>query len=120
MTADPLKNTIAELDALLEDERTFLLIGDLDRIQDIHDRKAVLIDDLSTLDAASAKQKLQDLNDKVERNQALLNSALAGIRSVARRLATVRRVRQSLEYYDEDGSKATVEVGIDRQVEKRA
>lgn len=120
MTADTLKDTIAALDDLLEQERASLLIGDLDQIHSMYDRKADLIDGLSRLDAQDTAHALEKLNEKVGRNQALLDSALAGIRSVARRLATVRRVRQSLEYYDEDGSKSSVEVGVDRQVEKRA
>ena len=51
---------------------------------------------------------------------ALLDRARAGIRSVARRFAMVRRVRQSLEYNDEDGAKASVDIGVERSVEKRA
>ncbi|MEL7091356.1 MAG: flagellar biosynthesis protein FlgN [Pseudomonadota bacterium] len=120
MIDETLKTTLAALDDLLEEERLSLLVGDLDTIHDMHQRKASLIDTLGQLDAAEAEANLRALNEKVERNQALLDSALAGIRSVARRLAMVRRVRQSLEYYDEDGSKTTVEIGVERQVEKRA
>ncbi|MEL7164920.1 MAG: flagellar biosynthesis protein FlgN [Pseudomonadota bacterium] len=120
MTNDDLKNTLAALDDLLDEERRSLLVGDLDAIHAMHERKLSLIDTLGQLDAAAAEPRLRALNSKVERNQALLDSALAGIRSVARRLAMVRRVRQSLEYYDEAGSKTTVDIGVERQVEKRA
>lgn len=120
MMDDALAKTLADLDELLDQERTSLLVGDLDAIHDMHDHKSSLIETLGTFDAADAADNLRALNHKVERNQALLDSALAGIRSVARRLAMVRRVRQSLEYYDEHGGKTTVDIDIAHKVEKRA
>lgn len=120
MQSDTPAATIADLDALLQEERAALLRGDLDGVAQLHDTKERLIDDLSRLDAELARDELAELNQKVERNQALLNGALAGIRSVSRRLAAVRRVRQSLEFYGEDGSKSQVDVAVQRSVEKRA
>ncbi|WP_299684798.1 flagellar biosynthesis protein FlgN [uncultured Tateyamaria sp.] len=111
---------LASMDALLEEERAALLSGDLDSLGDMHSRKEALLDQLGRLDVAEADTGLQGVQAKLQRNQALLDSALAGIRSVARRLAMVRRVRQSLEYYDEDGAKASVDIGVERSVEKRA
>lgn len=119
MTHDTLQSTIDELDDLLDRERTALIAGDLDGLTRLHDHKAGLIDALSRFDAKDA-DGLSDLNAKVERNQALLDSALDGIRSVARRLAAIRRVRQSLDTYDARGKKSCVDMGVDRSVEKRA
>ena len=113
-------DTIDSLDALLEDERAALLSGELDTLHDLHDRKQALIDLLGRLDTAASAARLQDVNAKLERNQGLLESAMSGIRSVARRLATVRRVRESLEYYEEGGAKTSIDVGVERTVEKRA
>ena len=111
---------LKNMDALLEEERAALLSGDLDGLADMHDRKAALLDQLGRFEEIQAEAGLRDVQAKLQRNQALLDSALAGIRSVARRLAMVRRVRQSLEYYDEDGAKASVDIGVESTVEKRA
>lgn len=119
MTPENLQTTIDSLDDLLDGERSALLEGNLDEIARLHDRKEQLIDALNRLDADESTN-LVSLNTKLERNQALLNTALGGIRSVARRLAAIRRVRQSLDTYDSAGRKKSVEMGIDRSVEKRA
>lgn len=120
MKDDTAHDVLNAMDALLEQERSALLEGDLDGLGEMHGRKEALMDKLGHIEVAAADAQLQGVQEKLERNQALLDSALAGIRSVARRLAMVRRVRQSLEYYDEDGAKASVDIGVERSVEKRA
>ncbi len=117
MDSDTPKTVFDRLDALLEEERAALLGGDLDGLNDMHGRKEDLLHQLA---AVPADARLRGIQQKLARNQDLLDSALAGIQSVARRLAMVRRVRQSLEYYDEDGAMATVDIGVERSVEKRA
>lgn len=119
MSAETLQNIIDGLDDLLERERQALMKGDVDGVARLHDEKASLVDALNQFDAQEASE-LRDLNDKVLRNQLLLDTALDGIRSVARRLAAIRRVKQSLETYDEAGRKTSVDMGVDRSVEKRA
>ena len=120
MAHDPTTATIDALDELLEEERAALLAGDVAGMSDMHSRKEALLDKLGRLDAVEATEELRGIHRKLTRNQALLDSALAGIRSVARRLAMVRRVKQSLDYYDEDGAKTSVDIGVERSVEKRA
>jgi flagellar biosynthesis/type III secretory pathway chaperone len=119
MSPDSLHSTIESLDDLLDAERGALLSGNLDEVARLHVRKEQLIDTLNRMDARD-HTNLASLNSKVERNQALLNTALDGIRSVARRLATIRRVRQSLDTYDSRGRKKTVAMSVDRSLEKRA
>jgi hypothetical protein len=119
MSPDTLHSTIDSLDDLLDAERGALLLGNLDEVARLHVLKEQLIDTLNRLDARDHAD-LRSLNSKVERNQALLNTALDGIRTVARRLASIRRVRQSLDTYDSRGRKKTVEMGVDRSLEKRA
>lgn len=119
MTQDSLQSTIDSLDDLLDAERRALIAGKLDEISRLHDRKEMLIGDLNRRDA-DERESLLELNQKLQRNQALLNNALAGIRSVARRLAAIRRVRQSLETYDSSGRKTSVETRVERSLEKRA
>lgn len=116
---DVASSVLSQLDALLDEERSLLLTGDLDGLGALHDRKENLIERLARLESRS-DPNLPDIQDKLRRNQALLDGAMAGIRSVARRLATARRVRQSLEFYGEDGERATVEMAAERSVEKRA
>ena len=91
------QNTIDNLDELLDAERQALLEGNLDEISVLMKRKEALIDVLNTQEATD-RAELESLNSKVERNQELLNSALEGIRTVARRLAAMRRIRGSLGY----------------------
>ena len=119
MVNDTLERKISDLDSLLDEERGALLAGNLEGLSRLHDRKAGLIEALSRFDANEVRS-LADLNAKVERNQALLDSALDGIRSVARRLAAIRRVRQSLDTYDSRGRKKCVDLDVERSVEKRA
>ncbi|MDG1182468.1 MAG: flagellar biosynthesis protein FlgN [Tateyamaria sp.] len=119
MTLKTLQSTIDSLDDLLDAERSALLSGDLDEVSRLHERKEKLIDSLNQLDADD-HANLTTLNAKVLRNQTLLNTALDGIRSVARRLSAIRQVRQSLNTYDSKGRKSSVELGVDRSLEKRA
>ena len=51
---------------------------------------------------------------------ALLDTALEGIRAVADRVSALRRVRDTLETYDQTGRKTTFESMHKGRVEKRA
>ncbi|MDW3223549.1 MAG: flagellar biosynthesis protein FlgN [Paracoccaceae bacterium] len=119
MTHEAFEDVIDALDDVLEAERDALLIGNLDEVGRLLERKETLIDDLSRLEFSSP-EPLEGLNSKVIRNQALLDQALAGIRTVARRLAAMRRVRSSLDTYDENGTRHTIDITPDGVVEKRA
>ncbi|MEQ8917089.1 MAG: flagellar protein FlgN [Roseovarius sp.] len=109
---------IAQLDALLETERAALLCGDLQAIADTVAQKEQLIDTLNT--SAARQEDLSGLHHKLQRNQALLDGALQGIRAVAARMAAYRRIRKSLDTYDRQGRKLTIPGDISRNVEKRA
>jgi flagellar biosynthesis/type III secretory pathway chaperone len=119
MTHDDFAELIADLDALLEDERAALLAGDLEKVASLLERKEAIIDALALLDAADA-EALQSLNKKLHRNQALLDQALEGIRSVAKRLSALRQVRRSLDTYDEKGEKKVIDMDQTGTLEKRA
>lgn len=107
------------LDDLLEQERTALLAGDLEKIARLFEVKESLIEELSELEQFES-QSLNALQGKVKRNQELLDSALEGIRAVAGRLAALRRVRSTLDTYDSRGAKQSIEMDKDGSVEKRA
>lgn len=119
MKDDSLQVTIDALDDLLDAERAALLDGKLDEVSRLHARKEGLIDALNRLEVQD-REDFEALHTKVARNQALLNSALEGIRSVARRLAAIRRVRGSLETYDSLGRKCSVDMRPGGSLEKRA
>lgn len=119
MTNDTPQTLINRLDTLLEDERRALLRGDLDAIAALLGRKEALIDALNAQDPG-AKTDLQALQGKVGRNQALLDGALQGIRKVAGRMAAFRKIRRTLETYDETGRKQAIQGEVEHQIEKRA
>ncbi|WP_136635972.1 hypothetical protein [Pseudooceanicola onchidii] len=107
------------LDALLERERSALINGDLASIGDLLAEKEALMERLA-LEGGSEKQALERLQGKAVRNQALLDSALRGIRTVATRFATLRRIRKTLETYDEHGHKSALPAITENKVERRA
>lgn len=119
MTPDFFQGIFDELDDLLDAERAALLEGNLEEVGRMFDRKSRLLNELSTLDAVEA-QSAMALQQKLQRNQGLLDSAADGVRSVARRLAAIRRVRESLETYDARGQRNKIDVKQSGTLEKRA
>ncbi|SDC73511.1 flagellar export chaperone FlgN [Ruegeria marina] len=107
------------LDDLLDQEKTVLIKGDLERLGALSQEKERLVTGLNAMPDLSREQ-LEPLHRKVVRNQALLKSALDGIRTVANRLAELRRVRQGLETYDGAGQKRRFSALRSSQLEKRA
>lgn len=110
---------IRKLDALLDTERRALLDGDLQALAELVEQKEDLIDALNKAELAD-RAALSPVNDKVQRNQALLEQALSGIRTVARRLADIRQARKSFDTYDRMGQKNCIRGETDSSVEKRA
>lgn len=119
MTDDQTQNLIDRLDDLVERERRALLSGDLPALPQILEQKEQLIDLLNATDL-NPRPELEALKTKAIRNQAMLDGALQGIRNVAARMATIRKIRRSLETYDADGRKRVIDGAVDHQVEKRA
>ncbi|KPP83519.1 MAG: FlgN protein [Rhodobacteraceae bacterium HLUCCO07] len=112
-------DAVEALVALLEAERAALLAGDFERLIGMLDDKAALIDQLDAADDLT-EDMLHALRTRLERNQALLDSALAGIRGVAGRIGALHRMRRSLDTYDQTGRRTTIEGSIDHVVERRA
>ncbi|MBY5987069.1 MULTISPECIES: flagellar protein FlgN [Roseovarius] len=119
MSETSAQTLIDELDRLLDFERQAVLDGNLQEMSDIIRKKECLIDALSDLDASHAAP-MSEIQDKLTRNQTLLDGALQGIRRASARLAAVRKVRRTLETYGEDGQKKTIDARVARQLEKRA
>lgn len=119
MKHETTKEMIDALESLLERERSALLEGDLDFLVSQLDEKTALVDALQVREDAGAEE-IAGLQVKVLRNQALLDSALEGIRNVASRMSALRRIRRSLDTYDAKGQRMTIESRAEHQVEKRA
>ena len=119
MNSEATQETIDALDLLLERERDALLSGDLERLVGYLGEKETLIDTLNDCPDAGG-EGLQSLQSKALRNQALFDSALQGIRSVATRMTALHHIRRSLETYDENGRRTTIESFAERKMEKRA
>ncbi|MBB97789.1 MAG: flagellar biosynthesis protein FlgN [Rhodobacteraceae bacterium] len=119
MTHDQIDSLIERLDTLLDAERRALVAGDLDTLAQLHDDKENLISSLNALDRIEA-ESLQHVRKKMSRNQDLLSSAMEGIRSVADRMAELRKVRQSLATYDRDGKRHQIPTPTEQKLEKRA
>lgn len=119
MNSEDTTEKIAALDALLEAERKALLAGELEKLAAMLENKEGLIAAINGAEHDDLPA-LQKLDGKVRRNQLLLDGALEGIRSVARRMAALRRIRSSLETYDSAGKKRNIDMTADRAVEKRA
>lgn len=110
---------VESLDDLLEQERQALLKGNLDAISAILSQKEATLNQFPSL-KGSQTENLATLRAKVSRNQALLDSALRGIREVSDRMNALRRAQRSLETYDRGGNKSVVVTRPEHQVERRA
>ena len=119
MPKDTPTEIINEIHDVLDKERAALISGNLDEVERLFNVKQSLIERIGGLEAPN-KQKLEDVQSKVTRNQELLQSAMEGIKSVADRIAELRKVRQGLDTYDQNGKRVTIGAQPENRVEKRA
>ena len=119
MTEESHLITIEELEDLLEAEKESLLVGDLAKVGRLVERKETLIENLGNIEQSDV-ETLEALNEKLKRNQVLMDSALEGIRRVAQRLSALRRVNTALDTYDAQGDRHTIDLSTLTSVEKRA
>ncbi len=119
MTTDTTDELVDRLDAILDRERQALTGGMLDMLTDLMAEKDQVIDQITAFESIG-QDRLTPLRDKVHRNQALLDNALAGIRAVATRMAELRKVREGLETYDSAGRKTRFGTTASSSIEKRA
>ncbi|WP_282152945.1 flagellar biosynthesis protein FlgN [Ruegeria atlantica] len=119
MPKTPETDLVKSLEDVLELERNALVQGDLDCLHHTAPEKEKLIGAINDLDVFDSDELIR-LQRKVERNQALLNSAAEGIRAVANRMAELRRVRQEFTTYGADGQRSEFAVRHQAKLEKRA
>ena len=114
-----IEDTLVKLDDLLELEREALLAGNIDGVTRRLPEKERLMNSLEEFELTD-ESKLDPLKRKAERNQRLLESALEGLRAVTNRISALRRIRETLEIYDQSGRRTTISETRRSQVEKRA
>lgn len=118
-TSGDLTNMLLQFEDLLDWERESLVQGDLEAVMRILSEKERMMTSLTNIDP-DHKKHFEALLLKAERNQQLLNSALEGIRVVMERISVLRKIRTTLETYDQNGQKKTIGSMMRQQVEKRA
>ena len=119
MTRPEPNEMVLALEDVLERERTALITGDLEMISRMVDSKNSIINRLNddmTLDHGS----LRTVQSKLERNQALLNSAKDGIRYVADRIKAMKEASEKFETYDRNGYRMNVRMRRNPNVERRS
>ncbi len=119
MSDHPTPAIIGALDELLEQERAALLKGDVDRINRAAGRKETLISQIDALTDIPSSV-LIPLQNKLQRNQTLIEHALDGIRAAAKRVEDMRLARETLQTYDHRGKLKDLSTKAKRAVEKRA
>jgi hypothetical protein len=119
MKNDTAEVTVNKLSELLDAERNALLKGDLEKVTELLEPKEVLFGQIDG-EKKHDIRVLKALDDKVKRNQLLLNGALDGIRTVTDRMAALRRVQTSLDTYSADGRKKEIALRPSVSVERRA
>lgn len=120
MTNKTTQMLINKLNAHLDEERDALLAGNLEAMSALLARKEDLISALNARQPQQPQAGLAQLQGKVSRNQTLFDGALEGIRAVTGRLAAFRKIRRTLETYDQTGQKTAISDTVERKVEKRA
>ena len=112
-------DTITRLDRLLDAERSALVEGKIDTLPDFLEEKEVLVADLST-GKIQDEQKLARIGEKLRANHSLLEQAISGIRSVAKKLARLKPQQNVIDTYDRSGQRKAVSDVPASGIEKRA
>ncbi len=106
------------LAALLEEERSALLNGDLDRVAEMVAEKESLIGLLQESEAVA--RDLPRLKQAMDRNHALFEQALAGLRSAITRVGALQSLRRSMVTYDSHGRREDIAAPSRNRLERRA
>ncbi len=119
MPDDANATLIKALEEVLDLERTALVNGELGVLDQVFPEKEKLVDAINEMHVRDSSE-LIGVHRKLERNQALLQSASEGIRAVAARMTELRRVRQEFSMYDSAGKRSGFAVRSHSKLEKRA
>ncbi|MEX0349341.1 MAG: hypothetical protein AB3N15_07920 [Paracoccaceae bacterium] len=109
---------ISQMNALLDQERQLLIAGALDQVAALASEKEVLLASIEQGMATAAD--LDAIRRKADKNRALFDAALAGLRSVVERLTELKRLQSGFDTYDRTGQRRQHEPGGASKLEKRA
>ena len=103
---------------LLEIERVALIQGDFDKLSEILNQKSSFLKVISRSDEATLFDSLS--RDVLNRNLALYDEALAGIRSIMKRMDSLRVSKSNLRYYTHNCEAQPLHNHKPMDLEKRA
>lgn len=110
-------DTLEYLRDLLSRERSALLAGRYDQLDDIAARKLDLLTSLAA--KPPGREELVDLRDRLQSNQALTEAALGGVKAAKARIDALLSVETALTTYGRDGNLA-VRTTPESRIEKKA
>lgn len=110
---------LQSLGELLDRERSYLLAGQIEELGDLLEKKEILLDAFAKQNVTSAPI-YAEIQGRMKSNQSLLESAMAGIRSVELRIKELRDIRSGLDTYDRSGQRRRHPRSENNDFEKRA
>ncbi|MDV7144778.1 hypothetical protein R3X27_19015 [Tropicimonas sp. TH_r6] len=110
--------TLSQFKTLLEEEKALLLSGKIESVAALEPRKQELAQRLETNSLLSSQQ-LADLQQKVRRNQILLEASSKGFRTASERLKEIRKVMLQLDTYTRGGDMKNIKTAHPK-IERRA
>lgn len=105
MSSPETDRLVAEVEALLAEERRLLLDGQLEGLAPLQERKETLAARLAPLRPQLPPEQVARLHGQALRNQALLTAAAQGVRGIANRLAVIRQIAAGDGTYSPDGTR---------------
>ncbi len=117
MQADPKRLTDSLLD-FLDKERRAILAGNLNEMKRIAAEKERLMERYKS--AEPDQKSLENLREKIARNQALLTAALKGIRAVTVKLSGLRDAQPQMKTYNRDGQRMIIGANPGQTVQHKA
>lgn len=109
---------LAELFALLDEERQAILTSRYDRLSPLVARKERLLAELNA--AGHRPEVLRRVGQEISRNQSVLAAATAGLRDALARLGERRKVAAGFATYGRDGRLNTVKGRKATRLERKA
>ena len=108
----------AELNALLDAEREALFKVDEGKLAEVLAQKEQLLTSIGSM--RTKPRDLETLLAKSQRNQALLDAALRGIRQSTEVVGRYRKQRQIITVYDHLGGRREIQPSAQSSLEKKA
>lgn len=116
----PTDALIKKINRILDEERTCLLSGNLEKLSSISEEKSDLIGQIDQNWQTPANADVRRVLEKAERNAQLLAHARDGLRTALSRLAEIRTIQNGLETYGPRGDRLRLKAEKANRLERRA